>query len=311
MVSLMNSLKPLYQSRLVQLKAALGTWHGRFVVAGLTLGLVYFPTWLTQLFSRSLMQGSTALSIILIMAALGGYLLWSQRSQLAQLPVLEVDQVIGYMLIVVSLVLFPFCRFAVWPQAILWLLTLVGIAFSTWGGQFFIRHPLPPLLLAATVYPQPGALARTLWETFTPDQFLERLMAYTGSEALQLIGQPAISEGAYIAIPPHGAVHVDWGCNGFTMAVQMAIAGFLMGIFLKQNWFKTTLMVVTGAILALIFNIPRIMLLTLAAVYWGEGWFEFWHGTWGGQIFIGILFTLYYYVIMAMVNRRPRKTTNS
>lgn len=308
---LLKPVKSLGQLGLGQIKAALKSWHGRFVLAGLTLGLVYFPTWLTQLFGRSLMQGSTALSIILIMAGLGGYLLWTQRSQLAKLPVLEVDQVIGYMLIVSSLVLFPFCRFAVWPQAILWLLALVGIAFSTWGGQFFVRYPLPPLLFAATVYPQPGVLARTLWQTLTPDQFLERLMASLGSEALQWVGQPAIAEGAYIAIPPHGAVHVDWGCNGFTMAVQMAIAGFLMGVFLKQNWFKTTLMVVIGAILALMFNIPRIMLLTLASVYWGEGWFEFWHGTWGGQIFTGLLFTIYYYAIMAMVNRRSKKAANS
>jgi exosortase/archaeosortase family protein len=91
------------------------------------------------------------------------------------------------------------------------------------------------------------------------------------------------------------------------MAVQMAVAGFFMGLFLKQNWVSTLMMMVVGAGLALIFNIPRIMLLTLASVYWGEGWFNFWHGTWGGQVFTGLLFTLYYYSIMAMVNRRRPK----
>ncbi|NMF83046.1 cyanoexosortase C [Nodosilinea sp. P-1105] len=307
MVNLVKPLKSLSQSGISQLKVALATWHGRFILAGLTLGLVYLPTWFSQLFRRSLIHGSTALSLILVMVALGGYQLWSKRSELAQLSVLEADRTIGYVLILCSLVLFPWCRFAVWPQSILWLTALIGMAISTWGGTFFLCYPLPPLMFAATVYPQPGALARTLWQTLTPDQFLERLMAYLGSEALQWIGQPAISEGPYIAIPPSGAVHVDWGCNGFTMAVQMAIAGFFMGVFLKQNWFKTGLMMVVGAILALIFNIPRIMLLTLASVYWGEGWFEFWHGTWGGQLFTGVLFTLYYYAIMAMVSRRPKK----
>lgn len=299
-------IKLFFQPVLEYLELAVSTWNGRFILTGLTLGLFYFPTWLFQLFHRSLVQGSTALLIILFLSGLGAYQIWIKRLQLKMLLVLEVDQTIGYILIISSWVLFPFCRFAVWPQAILWLLTLVGIAFSTWGGQFFVRYPLPPLLFAATVYPRPGVLARTLWQTLTPDQFLERLMAYLGSEALQLIGQPAISEGPFIAIPPSGAVHVDWGCNGFTMAVQMAIAGFFMGVFLKQNWITTGVMMVVGAILALIFNIPRIMLLTLASVYWGEGWFEFWHGTWGGQLFTGILFTLYYYAIMAMVNRRPK-----
>lgn len=288
-------------------RTALATWHGRFVLAGLTLGLVYFPTWFFQLFNRSLVQGSTALSLILIIVALGGWQLWIKRAELAKLSVLEADRIIGYLLILCSLVMFPFCRFAVWPQAILWLMTLVGIAFSTWGGGFFTRYPLIPLLFAATVYPKPGILAHTLWQTFTPYQFLERLMAQAGAAGLRIIGHPAISEGVYLAIPPTGAVIVDWGCNGFTMAVQMAVAGFFMGIFLKQNWLCTALMVVVGALLALVFNVPRIMLLTLASVYWGEGWFKFWHGTWGGQIFIGVLFTVYYYAVMALINRRPKK----
>lgn len=307
MVSIRKPFLRLCQGAVSQTKLALGLWHGRWVLAGLTLGLVYLPTWLGQLFNYSFVQGSTALSIILILAGLGGWLLWSNRAALDKLPVLEVDQSIGYMLIACSLVLFPFCRFAVWPQAILWLTALVGIAFSTWGGQFFVRFPLIPLMFAATVYPRPGVLARTLWEALTPYQFLERLMARAGAAGLQMIGQPAVSEGAYLAIPPTGVVNVDWGCNGFTMAVQMAIAGLLMGIFLKQNWLNTTLMVVVGSALALVFNIPRIMLLTLASVYWGEGWFHFWHGTWGGQIFTGLLFTVYYYAIMWMVNRRPKK----
>lgn len=40
------------------------------------------------------------------------------------------------------------------------------------------------------------------------------------------------------------------------------------------------MMMVVGAGLALVFNIPRIMLLTLASVYWGKERFNFWHGTW-------------------------------
>ena len=40
-----------------------------------------------------------------------------------------------------------------------------------------------------------------------------------------------------------------------------------------------------GIVLALAFNVPRIVLMTLAVVYWGKDAFEFWHGAWGGQIF--------------------------
>jgi len=60
-------------------------------------------------------------------------------------------------------------------------------------------------------------------------------------------------------------------------------------------------------VLALIFNVPRIMLLAIAAVYWGETSFKFWHGPWGGQMFSGVLFTVYYYAVMGLANRTTGK----
>ena len=53
-----------------------------------------------------------------------------------------------------------------------------------------------------------------------------------------------------------------------------------------------------GIVLALAFNVPRIVLMTLAVVYWGKDAFEFWYGAWGGQIFSAIVMTTYYQIIM-------------
>jgi exosortase/archaeosortase family protein len=299
----MKYVAPLPQVGLNQVKQALRSWHGRFLLLGLTVGLFYLPAWLPQLIVRGA-QGSAGLPLISAAVFLGGRQLWVNRHGIGKLQASEEDRVIGYMLIMASAALFPFLRFAIWPQAILWFLTLVGIALSSWGLAFFIRYPLPPLLVAITVYPKPGIFARIIWEALTPYKFLEQIMARAGATALRLVGQPAVSEGTIVAIPPAGAVDVDWACNGFNMAFTMAAAGLIMGLFLKQRWPGVLAIMTLGTVLALLFNVPRIMLLAFAAIHWGDEAFKFWHGHWGGQIFSGVLFTVYYYAVMGYVKRR-------
>ena len=199
--------------------------------------------------------------------------------------------------------LFPFCRFEMWSQALIWLLVLAGIACSTWGIDFFRKYPLPIILIVLSVYPKPGVMARILWQTFTPPQLLENFMAWSGSHGLRAIGQNANVVDNIVSLPT-GAVQVDWGCNGFNMSFTMAAAGLILGLFLKQGWLKTLGIMAIGVVMALIFNVPRIMLLAIAAVYWGEASFKFWHGPIGGQIFAGVLFTGYYYVVMWFASRR-------
>jgi exosortase len=296
-------LKQLHRN----LHRALQTWHGRFVLAGLTVGLVYLPAWLPELVVRAA-QGSAGLPLISAAVFLALRYLWKHRHALAQQHASEEDQILGHLLIAASVGLVPFVQFAVWSQAMVWLLALAGIACSSWGGSFFVRHPLPTILMVLTVYPKPGVMARLIWQSLTPPAFLEQVMANAGALALQTIGQPAIAQGTFVVLPA-GAVDVDWGCNGFNMAFTIAATGLIMGLFLKQSAPKVAVMMIVGAILALIANVPRIMLLTFAAVYWGEAAFKFWHGHWGGQIFSGVLFTVYYYAVMALIPHRSAKNS--
>ncbi|NJN87397.1 MAG: cyanoexosortase C [Leptolyngbyaceae cyanobacterium SL_7_1] len=199
-------------------------------------------------------------------------------------------------------------RAELWSQAAIWLLILVGIVVSTWGSRFFWQYPLTTFLVPLSVYPRPGISARILWETLTPPYVLERLMAWGGALALRGIGQPAEASGILISLPM-GSVQVNWGCNGFNMAFAMAVTGLLFGLFFKLDRTKIVSLVAMGIVLALVFNVPRIMLVTLAAVYWGDKWFQFWHGSWGAQIFVGILFTAYYYLVMAIIDRSFKKVS--
>jgi exosortase len=280
--------------------------HGRFVLLGLTVGLVYLPVWLGYLVPRAL-QGKVGWFLVLCMLGLAVGEIWSRRAVLDQLQASAEDRLLGHLLIVCGAVLFPFCRFAIWPQAFLWLVVLAGMVCSTWGVGFFSRFMIPTFLIGLTTYPRIGFISRFLWDFFAPYQFLEIKMAEVSSSAMRAIGFPAVQEGIYITFP-EGAVEVGWGCNGLDMALSIAATGFIMGILYKQKPRQMAVLIAIAAFISLLFNIPRLMLVTIAHVYWGEWWFNFWHGFWGGQIFVGLLLTIYYYVMMAMIETSKKKT---
>ena len=306
----MKRLAPVYNSLIALLKSAIKTWHGRFILAGLATGLFYFPVWLYDVY-LSMKRGSTGIIILLFIFLLGLWQIWPQRKELTKTGACEADQVLGHLLIAGGIAMFPIWRFAIWPQSLLWLIILAGIATSTWGARFFLKFPLISLFVALTVYPRPSLFARLVWETFTPYRLLDRMMAAAAAFGLQIIGQPAIAEGPFVTISPVGSVDVNWDCNGFAMACTIAAFGLVMGLLLKQNWQKIGLIMLAGFVIGLVFNVPRIMLLTLASVYWGQESFDFWHSNWGSQIIAGIILTAYYYAVMAIIKRRPRKAANS
>lgn len=280
------------------------TTHSLIVLCGLLVGVWYLPSWLLILVNYTFQGGSFPL-IVAASAYFALQELWHKRNKLAKLTAPVHQQRLGYVLILTGIVLFPFCRFAFWSQALLWLLILAGIALSSWGLEFFKKYPRPIFFIVLSVHPTPDISIGQLWTMFTPSNTLERFMASLGSLALQAIGQQATATDIYISLPT-GGVEVGWGCNGFNMALTIAATGLLVGLILKQSWLRTLELVVLGVVLALIFNVPRIVLLTLAAVFWGEKSFEFWHGAWGGQIFSTVLFTAYYYIIMSIINQRPK-----
>jgi len=302
----MKRVQTWYRAGFRLIRQAAKTNHGRIVLAGLFVGLCYFPVWLVDLTARA-GSGSTGLLQITGVLGVASNDLWRQRQQLYRLHACEEDRFLGHILILCGVVIFPFCRFALWSQAIVWLLVLVGIAFSSWGMDFFKQFRLVTLLIPLSVYPRPGVTARIVWETVTPPKLLENFMAWGGSWGLRAIGQTAAVEGGRFIQMPGGAVEVSWGCNGFGMAFAVAITGLLLGLLYKRSLIETFTLVAAGIFLALALNIPRIMLVTIAAVYWGKYWFDFWHGSWGAQIFVSVLFTIYYYSAMSLIKRRTAK----
>ncbi|MGD1855038.1 MAG: cyanoexosortase C [Leptolyngbyaceae cyanobacterium] len=301
----MGWIQQIGQQSIEWLHTQVKTNHGRIVLLGLTVGLLYFPLWIYDLVIRSI-SGSTGLVLISCAALMGLFPLWQKRQELKQLTASEEDKIIGHLIILGSVAIFPFFRADMWAQALIWLFIMAGITLSTWGAIFFTQYPLTTLLIPMTVYTRPGIIAQGTWRFLMPPNFLENIMAAVSTQALQWMGQAATAQGRFITMPAGGAVEVAWRCNGFNMAVAMAVTGLLLGIFFKRTRLQIARLMLVGAAVGLIFNVPRIMLMALAHAYWGDRWFEFWHGSWGAQIFGGMLFTVYYYTAMAMLNRQKR-----
>ncbi|ARV61311.1 hypothetical protein BZZ01_24240 [Nostocales cyanobacterium HT-58-2] len=270
------------------------TAHNWIVLGGLVVGLWYLPTWLGILLKLAV-HGVAFPLLVFVAVYLAIQELWHQRNQLAKLLAPIKQRRLGHIVILTGVGLFPFCRFAVWSQALLWFLVLVGIALSSWGVSFFRKCLIPTFLILLSVHPTPNYLINSLWRTVN-DHTLERLVAWSSSLALQAIGQSATSIHNIIYLGT-GAIQVEWGCTGTDMAITMAATSLLLGFILKQSWLQTVGLVVLGIVLAFVLNIPRIMLLAFANSFWGKEAFEFWHGSWGEQIFSTILFTVYYYLI--------------
>ncbi|MBE9179507.1 cyanoexosortase C [Oculatella sp. LEGE 06141] len=300
-------LPTINQSASSLLHQSLKNTHNRIVALGLLASLCYFPAWLADLVIGTLHGSASVLMVLAI--AYGVFHIRSDRRYLTKLKADSEERFLGYLLIGSAILMIPFGFYAEWAQRLIWMIILAGIACSTWGIHFFKRYPLPVFMIVLGLFPQPTIVSKAVWEAFTPPQMLERLMAWSGTLGLRAIGQQAERVNTIISLPA-GSVDVAWGCSGFDMATIMAIASLLLGLFLKQKLPKVVLMIGIGVGLALLANIPRIMLMAMAEAYWGKASFEFWHGFWGGQIFSSILFTIYYYVVMAMVKRRSSKAVS-
>ena len=270
---------------LTLVKQGLRNTHNRLVMAGLFVGVVFLPFWLYDIILGTI-HGAASLLMVSALA-LGLHQLWRQRHHLAKLLVPSEDRWLGHLIILVGLGAAPFCATAEWSQKLIWVMILCGIAISTWGFAFFPKYPAPVFLIAVGLFPQPTAVGKAVWDVFTPPEALERFMAWCGGIGLNLIGQTATVDWTLISLPA-GTVRVDWGCSGYDLACIAAVASLLMGLFFKQSFWKTSLLVLVGIILAMIANIPRIMLMSMADAYWGPESFEFWQGFWGGQIFVSI-----------------------
>jgi exosortase/archaeosortase family protein len=273
--------------------------HNRLVALGLlTIGVAYLPSRLWEILTKSI-QGQSVL-LIFVAVAFGGYQLWRSRLSIVQLSANEEDRWLGHVLVTIGVAMMPFGFGLSWLMPTGSAVILSGIACSRWGLPFFRRYWVAVSLIGLGLVPNPGVLARAILAVLMPAKLLENLTAQMGVWVLWTIHQPAQLNGALISLAG-GVVEVNWGCTPFNLSTQVALAGLLAGLFMKLDRRKTGLIMAIGVAICFILNMPRIAVLAMAKAYWGDGWFDFWHEGWGGQIFSMTVFTIYYYVVMGML----------
>jgi exosortase/archaeosortase family protein len=272
------------------------TIHGKTVLCGLLVGFVYFISWIKSLV---VFASSGAIFPFATVAAawLGITQLWQHRQDISRVAASPLCQKLGHFAIWFGIAIFPFCLAKVWTQALVWAFILIAIAFSSWGLSFFRRYWVSVSLLLLSAYPSSFlSLPKWIWLFTMPPEALERFTAWASGRLLTLSGYSVTANDIHIFLPT-GGVSVYDGCTGFEMVITVLTISVLIGISFRMGWPKVITLCSLGTILAFSLNLGRVVLMTIAVAEWGDQSFEFWHGFWGGQIFSGLLFTLYYYLV--------------
>ncbi|MER3476131.1 MAG: hypothetical protein C4287_05710 [Leptolyngbya sp. ERB_1_2] len=215
------------------------------------------------------------------------------------------DQWLGSGLVLGGLAIFYLYYPAITPQAFSCMVILIGSVLSYQGLKFLQRQWLAIALLTVSLHPNWERVARHIWSIFVPPNALAELMAWGGGWVLRAIAQPVSVKDQFVILPA-GSVEVAPGCDGFEMSFVIAIAAVVIGLAFRLRSSTVIQLTAIGITLAFVLNTFRIAVMVLAAVYWEKAAFEFWHGAIGGQIFSGILFTLYYYAIQPLLNLKNK-----
>ncbi len=255
------------------IRSSFSSVHRFLLLLSVIIGIFYFPTWLTVII-RGIVHGGSDCIINFGFIALAVQVLWRDRADLKTWYTEAEDRLIAHLMIISGVVIFPFIRDSVSFQAVTFAWILTGVFLGQWGLKFFEKYALQFGMMAIAIYPDLPFIAIRIFRFFTGENFLERLMAWSGSAGMRAIGQQAVAQLDLVTLP-EGAVRVAPGCNGFAMAFTLAGTGLILGLFMALNRQKTALLIVSGIAISLIFNVPRIMLLANASVYWGEKSFEF------------------------------------
>ncbi|MBE9010478.1 cyanoexosortase C [Pseudanabaenaceae cyanobacterium LEGE 13415] len=283
----------------LELRSSLRSIHNWILLLGATFGIgVYLPT----LFDRAIRIDISGIPQLILNFTFIGLAVRQLRHQrnLKTETAIE-DQWLGSGLILGGLVIFYLYYPAIAPQAFGTMIILVGGILSDQGWKFLQRHWIAIALLAVSLHPNWERVARYIWGIFAHPKALAEFMAWGGSWVLKAIGQPVTLQQEFLVLPG-GSVEVAPGCDGFGMSLVIVISAVIIGFAYRVRSSAMIQLIAIGISMALTLNIVRIAVMVLAAVYWGKESFEFWHGAIGGQIFSGILFTLYYYAIQPILD---------
>jgi exosortase len=176
-------------------------------------------------------------------------------------------------------------------RPIQWLLGIEAIGLTLcvielgWG-RGWMRQLAFPLLFFFVAIPWPSLVEQPVIQNLT------RLGAAIVTEALGLLGIPAVAHGNVIEVGT-GVVGIDEACSGIRSFQSSLMISFFLGEFYRLGYRGRCLLVPAGFALSMIFNVCRMLLLTMVAAKNGVAAISVYHDPAGITITILCTFGLW------------------
>jgi exosortase len=261
-------------------KSAL-TWKVLFLL-GLTI-LVYF-----DVMSRLIHQWSNDpnFSHGFIVPLFSIFVVWTQRKELAALPVKPSSA--GLALIILSLVMVIVGSLGaeLFVARVSLVLLLAGMVIFLLGWQHF-RAILFPWLFLFFMVPIPAIIFAQLTLP------LQTLAAQLATAALQTVGIPVLREGNVIALPAM-PLEVAEACSGIRSLLSLGTLAIIYGYFLEEKLLPRVLIALASIPIAVMANGFRIFGTGVLVQYWdADKALGFFHEFSGWLVFVVSMFLLF------------------
>ena len=131
---------------------------------------------------------------------------------------------------------------------LIWIAGVVALLF----GNGMLRWALPSIAFLVFMVPLPFRIEGML------SLPLQRIATKASCWTLQLLGQPAISEGNTILMGDH-RLEVEQACSGLRLFVSISALAFAYLVLVKRTWWEKTLLIVSVVPIAIVANAARIV----------------------------------------------------
>ncbi|MCY3004539.1 MAG: exosortase/archaeosortase family protein [Planctomycetota bacterium] len=223
---------------------------GIFVgVASLLIAWAYWPTW-GSLIAAWIKEPDYSHGWFVI--PIVGYLLWNLNSTR---PALRAGFHVGGLLMLLGVILLRvISRWAFFDSMDGWTIPLALISLS-WvvGGRAFFLWSLPAMLFLFFMVPLPYRVESEL------SRPLQWIATRASTFTLQLLGQPAISEGTTILLGEQ-TLEVERACSGLRIFVGIFALSYVYAMLARRNWWEGVIIVLASIPIALIANMSRIVI---------------------------------------------------
>ena len=218
-------------------------------VASIVLTWAYWPTW-SYLVSAWIREPDYSHGWFVI--PIVGYLLWSLKDSMP--PVRAGFHYGGLLILLGVLALRVVARFAYFDTMDGWTIPLTCISL-VWvlAGRVFLVWALPALLFMLFMVPLPFRVESEL------SRPLQMIATKASTFTLQLLGQPAISEGNTILLGDQ-VLEVERACSGLRIFVGVFALSYVYAMLLRRNWWEGVVIVLASIPIALIANMSRIVI---------------------------------------------------